>query len=165
MPDQEYAGKCGAFSQRPATLVRTRRARSRMLVFQAGWAQREFTDVSIASPARKKENQTTPVRKGATFAQRKKRLGRWPGAGYPPQPDAILPPAIEPDYRGCEHLLYGMHVSIVGAPRFHILGMHGVDQIIVASRPSRVMVLARRILDEQAIQSVLLAPRRQRLPT
>src|SRR5258708_8643222 len=83
-----------------------------------------------------------------------RRLGPWPGEGTPPQPDAILPPAIEPDYRGCEHLLYGMHVSIVGAPRFHILGMHGVDRIIVASRPSRVVVLTRRILDEQAIQSV-----------
>ena len=42
-----------AGSQRPATLVRTGRARSRMLVFQAGGAQREFTDVSIVSPARK----------------------------------------------------------------------------------------------------------------
>src|SRR5258708_33341283 len=82
------------------------------------------------------------------------RLGRGQGAGSPPQLDAILPPAIEPDYRGFEHLLYGMHVSIVGAPRSQMLGMHGVDQIIVASRPSRVVVLARRILDEQAIQSV-----------
>src|ERR1700730_501040 len=83
-----------------------------------------------------------------------KRLSSWPGAGSPPQPDAILPPAIEPDYRGCEPLLYGRLVSIVGAPRFHVLGMHGVDRIIVASRPSRVVVLARRILDEQAIQSI-----------
>jgi hypothetical protein len=33
-------------------------------------------------------------------------------------------------------------------------GMHDVDRIIVASRPSRVVVLARRILDERAIQSV-----------
>ena len=107
---------------------------------------------SLTSPEIRKSDDPSP--KGRTFAQRMKRLGRWPGAGYPPQPDAILPPAIEPDYRGCEPLLYGMHVSIVGAPRFHILGMHDVDRIIVASRPSRVVVLTRRILDEQAIQSV-----------
>ena len=47
-----------------------------------------------------------------------------------------------------------MHASIVSASRFHVLGVHGVDGIIVTSRPSRVVVLARRIRDEQAIQSV-----------
>jgi hypothetical protein len=66
----------------------------------------------------------------------------------------ILSATIKPDYRSCEYLLYGMHTSIFSALRTHILGMHGVDGIIIASRPNRVVVLARRICDEQAIQSV-----------
>jgi hypothetical protein len=65
--------------------------------------------------------------------------------------DLLKPATIKPDYRRCEYLLYGMHASIVSAPRFHVLGVHGVDGIIVTSRPRRVVVLARRILDEQAI--------------
>jgi hypothetical protein len=108
---------------------------------------------SLTSPEIRKSDDPSP--KGRHFRAAHEAPRSLARCRYPPQPDAILPPAIEPDYRGCEHLVYGMHISIVGAPRFHILRMHGVDQIIVASRPSRVVVLARRILDEQAIQSVI----------
>ena len=47
-----------------------------------------------------------------------------------------------------------MHAPIVSTPRFHVLGVHGVDGIIVTSRSNRVVVLAWRILDEQVIQPV-----------
>jgi hypothetical protein len=47
-----------------------------------------------------------------------------------------------------------MHASVVGAPGFHVLEMHGVGGIIVATRPNRVVILAWRVRDEQAFQSV-----------
>src|ERR1700677_4284227 len=108
----------------------------------------------VVLPAWKQEEQKSPIRKSVAFAQCTKRLCRRPSAGYSPQPDAILPSAIEPNYGGCEYLLYRPHVSIVRPPRFHVLGMHGVDHIIVASRPNRVVILPRRIVDEQTTQLV-----------
>src|SRR3981189_2857105 len=107
---------------------------------------------SLTSPEKRKSDDPSP--KGRHFRAAHEAPRSLARCRVPAAARRDPPPAIEPDYRGGEHLLYGMHASIVGAPRFHILGMHDVDQIIVASRPSRVVVLARRILDEQVIQSV-----------
>jgi len=51
-----------------------------------------------------------------------------PSARSSAQPNVILSATTKPDYRSCEYLLDGMHASIVGAPRFHVLGMHSVDR-------------------------------------
>ena len=105
---------------------------------------------AVVSPTRKQEDQMTPVRKGAIYPEHVERLRRPPGAGHTTKPYMILPAAIEPDYRSRKYLLRRMHASIVRAPRFHAFGIHGVDRIIIASRPHGVVVPPRRVVHEQA---------------
>src|SRR4030088_3146826 len=95
---------------------------------------------SLVSPAWKQKDQAPPIRKGTVFPEHAERLRRLPGARHPTKPHAILPAAIEPDYRSREYLLRGTHFTIFRAPCFHFLGIYGVDRIIIASRPNRVVM-------------------------
>src|ERR1700712_3019848 len=88
------------------------------------------------------------------FPEHAERLRRLPSARHPTKPHAILPAAIEPDYRSRKYLLHGTQFTVVRAPCFHFLGIYGVDRIVIASRPNRVVGAPGPVVHEQTTQFI-----------